>query len=249
MSPIRIAALVSGGKDSCYALWWALSQGWEICNLVACQPQDPESWLFHVPNVDIILPLMSKAVNIPLVLIQTPKGQRNEEIALLNALRELEIDGFVTGGLSSEYQRTVFERIGETLGVRSYAPLWHLDPGLLLREMIESGFEIILTGVSAMGLDERWLGRMLTPSSFQELQRIAERFGIHIGGEGGEYESAVLDAPFFNARIKILAAEKKWTGDSGQFIIHRATLHPKPFFSQKSRMQSMDEKENSKIDF
>jgi diphthamide synthase (EF-2-diphthine--ammonia ligase) len=46
-------------------------------------------------------------------------------------------------------------------------------------------------------------------------------------GEGGEYETLVLDAPFFKRRIRIIEAEKVWKGQSGYYLVSKAELESK----------------------
>jgi diphthamide synthase (EF-2-diphthine--ammonia ligase) len=46
-------------------------------------------------------------------------------------------------------------------------------------------------------------------------------------GEGGEYETLVLDGTFFKKRIKVVEAEKVWKGQSGYLLISKAELEDK----------------------
>jgi diphthamide synthase (EF-2-diphthine--ammonia ligase) len=59
------------------------------------------------------------------------------------------------------------------------------------------------------------------------LMRLSKRFGVSLVGEGGEYETLVLDAPFFKKRIKIVKAEKVWKNQRGTFLITEAELEKK----------------------
>ncbi|HUL62256.1 MAG TPA: TIGR00289 family protein, partial [Methanocella sp.] len=101
--------------------------------------------------------------------------------------------------------------------------LWHKDPRALLGEMVEEGFEIMIVGCSAEGLDERWLGRVLDESALAELDRLHRRYGIHVAGEGGEYESMVLGGPHMTRRIRV-DYEKEWRVHSGKIIVKNAWL-------------------------
>ena len=47
---------------------------------------------------------------------------------------------------------------------------------------------------------------------------------VHMAGEGGEYETVVLDAPFFKKRIEIVKSEIEWEGNSGSLKILDAIL-------------------------
>lgn len=94
--------------------------------------------------------------------------------------------------------------------------------------MFEAGFEIIITSVSAAGLNQSWLGRRIDERCIEELLKLREKYGISIVGEGGEMETFVTDAPFFKNKIKIKKAEKSWDGVRGVFEIKDAELAGKP---------------------
>ncbi len=89
--------------------------------------------------------------------------------------------------------------------------------------MVDEGFEIMIVGCSADGLDERWLGRILDEKALKELDRLHDKYGIHVAGEGGEYESMVLDGPHMKKRIRV-EYEKEWRVHSGKIIVKRAWL-------------------------
>ncbi|MGB1462437.1 MAG: hypothetical protein ACPG8Q_02790, partial [Candidatus Poseidoniaceae archaeon] len=101
--------------------------------------------------------------------------------AMLTAHR---LDGFVSGALRSDYQRNRLERLGESLGLRSWTPLWHHQPMEHLRGLAE-------------GLDASWLGRVLDNEALDELEALAKVHRFNVDGEGGEYETLVVRAPMF----------------------------------------------------
>jgi diphthine-ammonia ligase len=47
---------------------------------------------------------------------------------------------------------------------------------------------------------------------------------LNVAGEGGEYETAVLDAPFFSERIEPESVERVVTGTTSQLRFERARL-------------------------
>jgi diphthine-ammonia ligase len=53
---------------------------------------------------------------------------------------------------------------------------------------------------------------------------INQKFQISLVGEGGEYESLVLDAPIFKKRIEIVEAETSYENNSGVLTIKEARL-------------------------
>jgi len=90
--------------------------------------------------------------------------------------------------------------------------------------MIESKMEIIFSAVAAIGLDESWLGKTLDLERIVYLKILNKKYKVDICGEGGEYESLVLGAPWFKRRIKIVDAHYVWDGVSGRYIITDAHL-------------------------
>jgi len=60
-----------------------------------------------------------------------------------------EISGLVTGAVASDYQKTRFDNMCDAIGLKTYSPLWHKNPRLLVDDLKKSGFRIILTAVAA----------------------------------------------------------------------------------------------------
>ncbi|WP_457742363.1 diphthine--ammonia ligase [Thermococcus sp.] len=224
---MRVAVLYSGGKDSNYALYWTLKQGFEVKYLVSMVSERDDSYMYHVPNIHLT-ELQAKAIGIPLVKGFT-SGEKEKEVEDMKAVLEgLKIDGIVAGALASEYQKQRVDRVAKELGLESFAPAWHRDPIEYMRELIGI-FDIVMVGVYAYGLDERWLGRRIDEKALEELVRLYERYKIHPAGEGGEFETFVRDAPFFKARIVFDEVEKRWSecNYSGVLEVKRAHLEPK----------------------
>ena len=224
---MRVAVLYSGGKDSNYALHWALKQGFEVKYLVSMVSESEESYMYHVPNIHLT-ELQAKAIGIPLIKGFT-SGEKEKEVDDMKAVLEgLKIDGVVAGALASEYQKKRVDRVARELGLKSFAPAWHRDPVEYMRELIEI-FDIVVVGVSAYGLDESWLGRRIDEEVLEKLVKLHEKYKIHVAGEGGEFETFVRDAPFFRARIVFDEVKKRWNewNHSGVLEVRRAHLEAK----------------------
>jgi predicted ATP pyrophosphatase (TIGR00289 family) len=220
---MKVAALCSGGKDSTFALWLAMKQGHEIERLVAMIPKREDSFMFHYPNIHLV-GLFAECVGLPLLKAET-SGVKEEELDdLERALRELDIEGVVSGAIASEYQKSRIDRICEKLGLVSIAPLWGREPIELLSEMLNAAFDIIITSVAAQGFDESWLGREIDKGALHDFVELNQKYGVSPSGEGGEYESLVLDAPFFKKRIEVIEAENIWRGTNGYLLIKQAEL-------------------------
>ncbi|NJE05029.1 TIGR00289 family protein [Thermococcus sp. M36] len=221
---MRVAVLYSGGKDSNYALYWALKQEFEVKYLVSMVSESDESYMYHVPNIHLT-ELQAKAVGIPLIKGFT-SGEKEKEVEDMKAVLEgLKIDGVVAGALASEYQKQRVDRVAKELGIESFAPAWHRDPVDYMRELVGI-FDIVMVGTAAYGLDRGWLGRRIDEKALEELVKLHEKYKIHVAGEGGEFETFVRDAPFFRARIVFDEVEKRWSecSYSGVLEVKRAHL-------------------------
>ncbi len=222
---VRLAALFTGGKDSTYAAHLAEDLG-ELRYLVTMIPQREDSWMFHTVNIGLAS-LIAEAYGVEHVAAST-SGVKEEELQdLRRVLEGLDVDAVISGAIASNYQRRRIDKLCQQLGLKHITPLWGRNSAELLKEMLEAGLRIMVTGVAALGLDERWLGRIIDEEALRELLELNRRYGINICGDGGEMETLVLDAPWFRYRVEILEAERLWDGISGVYHIRRAELIPK----------------------
>ena len=223
---MRVVVLATGGKDSTLALFKVLNTGYEVKYLASMIPLREDSWMFHYPNIRLV-DLFAEAVGIPLVKAET-SGVKEEEVEDLKRLiAELDVDGVVSGAIASEYQKVRVEKICEDLTLECISPLWHRNPLDILKEIVDLKFDVIITGVCAYGFDGEWLGKRIDHNAIKVLIELNRKYGVSLVGEGGEYETLVLDAPLFKKRIKIIEAEKVWKDQSGYFLVKRAELESK----------------------
>lgn len=240
---MKLAALISGGKDSLYAAYLMALQH-EIKYLIAVLPERNDSYMFHHPNV-WATELQSEAMGIPLVKGSTAGEKEKELQDLKNLFLQVkdEVEGIVTGALASEYQKQRIDSLCEELGLKSIAPLWQKNAEQYWRELLSAGFEVIVTSVSAQGLDESWLGRKIDFQALEELKKLAKKYRFHLGFEGGEAETFVLDMPLFRKKIEVVKAKKEWDGARGSYIIEearlveKATSAPSPSDSRTARLR------------
>lgn len=231
-------ALFSGGKDSSWALYCALERGLDVERLVTVHP-DGDSYMYHVPATELAT-LAAESIGIPTVAVEpsdfeaesaVESGRQGdaEVVPLESALRNLDEDlpggirGLVAGAVESEYQTSRIEGVCDRLGCDLFAPLWREDPRSLAEDMLEAGFEIVIVQVAAAGLDETWLGRTIDAAALAELETLGEEYGVHLLGEGGEYETMVVDGPHMDRRID-LTYETEWDGSRGSIRVTEARL-------------------------
>lgn len=225
---IKLGALISSGKDSLYAMYLMKKKNYNIDCIISIKSKNPDSFMFHTPGIELVK-LQANAMQIPLLMHQT-KGEKEKElrdleIALKNAKSQHKIEGIVTGALYSNYQKDRIEKICNKLGLKSFSPLWHIDQEKELREIIDSGFEFILTKIAAEGLSKEWLGKIISHKDVDRLVELNKKIGLNIAGEGGEFESLVLDCPMFKKKIEIENSEiKSENQNTAVMLIKKAKL-------------------------
>ncbi|HLC46834.1 MAG TPA: diphthine--ammonia ligase [Candidatus Nanoarchaeia archaeon] len=210
MPNLRLGAMISSGKDGLFAAFTMKKQNYDLSCMITMKSANPDSFMFHTPNVRMA-ELQAKAMGIPIIVQKTAgkkEGELNDlEFALRKAKKKHKIEGVITGALYSSYQRERIEKVCDKLGLKVFSPLWHIDQEQELRSLLRQGFKIVISSIAAEGLDKGWLGRPLAQEDVDKLVLLKKEYGINVAGEGGEYESLVLDCPLFRKRIEIINAE------------------------------------------
>ncbi len=222
---MRLGVLYSGGKDSTLALHRA-SEYHEIVCLITLSPKREDSYMFHYPNTEFV-ELQAEAMQLPLIFKET-SGEKEKELkeleeAIAEAKDIYEIEGVVTGAVRSVYQVTRIQKICKKLDLWCFNPLWLNDEEMLLKEVFERGFNVIITMVAAYPLTKDFLGKNLR-KVYKDLISLKKKFGLSLVGEGGEFETFVLDAPLFKKRVEIREFETFYKDYRGIFLIKHAEL-------------------------
>jgi diphthine-ammonia ligase len=216
---MKVAALLSGGKDSLYALGCALKQGHSlVCVANLYSPDELDSYMFQTVGT-LAVPAISQALDVPLIarpLIGKSLNKKLEyeridgdeiedlyELLLEVKYRFPNVQAVVSGAVQSDYQRLRVEQVCNRLGFTSISPLWRVNQTTLLRNMLEEGYESIIVKISAMGLMDRHLGEKPT-SMIDNLVELNSKYGFNVCGEGGEYETLIIDAPIMKKKIVVL---------------------------------------------
>ena len=226
---MKLACLFSGGKDSTYAIHLAKKQGHDVVCLLSIFAKSEESHLLHHPNLRWTK-LQSESMNIPQLTIISNSNETNDELIVMekllqNAKEQFQIDGLVHGGIKSKFQKEKFETLCLKLNLVSIAPLWGTDPNEYMNELLDSNFHFMMITVSSDGLDEQWLGKLISKSDIEVLNNLSDKFGFNLNFEGGESETFVINCPLFSYPIKINKFTKNWDGYRGRFEIVDAELN------------------------
>jgi diphthine-ammonia ligase len=211
------AALTSGGKDSILACQRAIDAGKEIEFLVTVRPENRDSFMFHSANLDAV-PVIARVAGMKYIEVRT-HGKKEEELDdLMQGLSCLPVDGIVIGAVASVYQNDRIVALARELSLAVFAPLWQMDPVALLQE-VATRMEAIIVVTAAGGLDDSFLGARIDDELIRRLQKVASRHRINLAGEGGEYESLTLNAPFYTRPIIYTHAKIQKTVDRSELVL------------------------------
>jgi diphthine-ammonia ligase len=220
-------ALVSGGKDSVYSAYLADNQGLDVDELLTIAPEDPDSFLFHTPNVGLVRWIAEAWGKRYRIVRVAETGEEAETVALRDALLGSRAP-VVAGAIASAYQWSRLHRLTESLGRPLYTPLWGKEAGRVVREEIAAGLDIRIVQVAAEPLGPELAGRTLDLPCLAELERVSAHVRpIQVAGEGGEYETLVVDAPFFTSRLELEGERVERRGSATRMTIAGARLVPK----------------------
>jgi ABC transporter with metal-binding/Fe-S-binding domain ATP-binding protein len=215
---MKCAVLFSGGKDSVYAVYLIKKYDYEITCLISIISENPDSYMFHTPSISKVKK-QAEVMNVP-IIIQKTKGIKEKELkdlesAIKNAKINYDIEAVVTGAVESAYQASRVQKICDNLNLECFNPLWQKDPEEHWNDLLKNRFEIIITGVSAEGMERELLGKKIDRTMIMKFKEINNRYRIHLSFEGGEAETFVLNCPLFSKKLivngkKIYGKGKTW---------------------------------------
>ena len=103
-----------------------------------------------------------------------------------------------------------------------------MDQEKEMRAILDAGYELIFSSIAAEGLDESWLGAKITQKHVDSLRLLNKKLGVNIAGEGGEFESLVLDAPMFKKKLAITDSEVvEENENTARLVVKKAELKDK----------------------
>jgi ABC transporter with metal-binding/Fe-S-binding domain ATP-binding protein len=210
---MKLGVLFSGGKDSVYSAYLAKKAGYDLTCLISIFSKNQESYMFHTPSIKKTKK-QAKVMKIPLI-IQKTKGEKEEELkdlekVIRKAIKKYKIKAITTGAIASVYQASRIQKICDKLNLKCFNPLWKKNEFEYLEELIKDKFKIIIVGVFAYPLNESWLGRKINKKFIDDVKILYDKYKIHPAGEGGEFETFVLNCPLFKKELEIV--DKKIAG-------------------------------------
>ncbi|NXV07513.1 DPH6 ligase, partial [Cettia cetti] len=220
----RFSFSCSGGKDSCYNMMQCVAAGHQIVALANLRPAENtgqtdelDSYMYQTVGHHAI-DLYADALDLPLyrgfikgtsvntgrVYTACQEDEVEDLYQLMKLVKDKEgVEGVSVGAILSDYQRVRVEDVCRRLNLQPLAYLWHWNQEVLLKEMISSNVQAIIIKVAAFGLDpDKHLGKTIGEME-PILLELSGKYGVHVCGEGGEYETFTLDCPLFKKKIVV----------------------------------------------
>lgn len=202
---MKVAVSWSGGKESCFACYKAISEGLEVLYLVNMITTDAKRSMTHGIRSEL-LQAQSEAIGIPIIQRKTTwKNYEQDLKKLIQDLKQEDVEGVVFGDVDLQEHKDWTDRVCKEVGVKPISPLWGCDPQQVIANFIDEVFEAIVVAAKADLFDERWMGRTIDIDFVKDLRTIPN---VHILGESGEYHTFVIDGPLFKSRIAITNSKK-----------------------------------------
>ena len=247
---MKFVALLSGGKDSIYSTLKAIQNGHELICCAHLSPMqhntEEESYMYQTAGSEVVKTQVEECIGVPFYMREihgqskikslvyendgTDGSDEVEDLYLL--LEEIkvnhpEIEGVSSGAILSTYQRTRIEHVCSRLNLTSLSYMWRMSSQRsLLDSILDDGeIEAILVRVACPPglMPYRHLGKSLRDLRDKGvLDHLKDKFGMHPAGEGGEYETMVLDCPKLFKRGRLVMDETEIicdTSDDGVGIL------------------------------
>lgn len=206
---MKVAVLYSGGKDSNFALQYALEKGWDIEYLLSIKPTRTDCYLFHYATVEHTKEL-AQILGLKHILRTCSVADPKQEAEVVKeVVKENPVDAVILGGTG--LQITQIKSIQDALlplGTETFASHAGLEHAELFRQMVEQGYKIMITQIAAEGLTEEWLGKIIDETNLDELFALSVKYGFHEGGDGSAFETLVLDSPLLDQKLEVEKATK-----------------------------------------
>ena len=228
---MKVAILYSGGKDSTYAVDFAKEKGWDIRYLVSVKPSRKDCFLFHFATVEHT-PKIAEMLRVKHILVGCDVADPVKEADIVRKVVEEQqksepVDAVVLGGTGlQETQLRSVQNALKPLGIEVFAAHAGLDHDKVMEEMTSKGYEFMITQVASDGLIN-WLGKKVNKENIKDLIADAQKYGFHAGGEGGYFDSLILDGPIFDKKLEVVGMEKVVEDRYCGHVVLEVELKPK----------------------
>lgn len=203
---VKTISLWSGGKDSCFACYKAISRGYKIAALFNFTNSDGKNSLSHGLEAKLILK-QAAMTDIALVQKAMPKERYREEFkSLIFTWKKKEgIKGIVFGDIYLQEHKDWIDKVCEELQVEAIMPLWGRDTKELIEEFVQAGFKALVVSVKQDCLSKEWLGKNVDEEFIKEINALGN---VDLCGEKGEFHTFVYDGPIFKKPVAFGIGQK-----------------------------------------
>jgi diphthine-ammonia ligase len=208
---MKVVCLWSGGKDSCFACYKAISLGHEVIALFNFTRSGNGDSLSHSLPPQLILE-QAEAIGMPLFQKAMPEQAYEQEFKNLITewKKEKNIAGIVFGDIYLEEHREWIERVCKELDIEPIFPLWGTDTKQIVQDFIACGFKAAIVCAKEGILGKEWLGRVLDGQFIADLHRYNP--AIDPCGEAGEFHTFVYGGPIFKKPVRFFTGKKVLKG-------------------------------------
>jgi diphthine-ammonia ligase len=193
----------SGGKDSCLAMYRAVTAGARPRALLAMLDESGERSRSHGLRLSV-LRAQAEAQGLPLVTgSATWDDYERTFIRVLEGLQAAGVEAGVFGDIDLDPHREWEEKVCEAVGMKAFLPLWQGDRLALLEELLVAGFRAMIVTVKEDQLDREFLGKTIDRDLVEKLRAA----GVDPCGENGEYHTLITDGPGFSAPLQLTTGD------------------------------------------
>lgn len=198
----------SGGKDSAFALYRALSTGeFEILALLTTINSAYSRVSMHGVREDL-MDVQAKHIGISLYKVYIPEVCTNEEYEkqMEEAMlfwKERGVSHVIFGDIFLEDLKRYREEKLDKVGMKAVFPLWKEDTTELLSGFLKLGFKTMICAGSCKNINEDIVGETLSEEIVKYMSP-----GTDPCGENGEFHTFVYAGPVFRSELDIACTEK-----------------------------------------
>ncbi len=224
---MKVGIMFSGGKDSTFAIDYCVSRGWSIEWLLSVKPNRTDCFLFHFATVEHT-PVLAEQMGFKHRLITCSVADPEQEAELVR--KEVEtlpkVDAVVLGGVGlQETQLRSIQTALQPLHIEVFAAHAGQEHDKVMLAMLDQGYRFMITQIASDGLGQKDLGLVLSPDNIQQFFSRSAKFGFHVGGEGGYYDTFTIDGPLFKNKVQVIASHPVMeTSCSGHLVVDKLAL-------------------------
>lgn len=204
----KFVALISGGKDSFYSIDCLLRDGFILEACIHIKSSEIDSYMYQTAGQDLIH-YYKNVLDVPVYIFDTNLNALNKELEYnetkndevevifesLQKIKEKHNFQYVcSGAIKSTYQYNRIKNVCDRLNLISLTPLFNLDQHVLFNS-IRNTLTAIFVKIATSEISQSHIGQDISSISHFKIDNMC--------GEGGEYETLVLDAPFFKKKLKL----------------------------------------------